>query len=193
MVAPASPIVSEQATYAVELRGNTIGALCGKFDAGRAALGCAEQHDSAAAGGVKHGADVLRGRVDTGVEPDPVGKPDAATIEQDETSHLSEGGQQRPTSRLLPNPFDVRHETGQHQNINLAGAVGLEREMDAAVADIACRRRARQRCTCVQQCAGLGFGRYVKLIAKTLGQGLEVALGGGAISGEHEIADQMSD
>ena len=112
--------------------GDAIGVIRGKFDACRSALGRAEQHDPAAAGGVKHGADVLRGRVDAGIESDPVGKPDASTIEQDETAHPGEGGQERPAPRLLPNPFDVGHETRQHQNIDAAGAVGLEREMDAA-------------------------------------------------------------
>ena len=167
--------------------------ICGKFDACRSALGRAEQHDPAAAGGVKHGADVLRGRVDAGIEPDPVGKPDAATIEQDETAHLGEGGQERPAPGLLPNPFDVGHETGQHQNIDAAGAVGLEREMDVATADVARRRRVldRQRCAGVQQRAGLGFGRHIELVAKTLRQGLEMALGGGPISGEQEIADEV--
>jgi hypothetical protein len=70
-------------------------------------------------------------------EPDPVGQPDAATIEQDETAHLSEGGQERPAPGLLPNPFDVGHEVGEHQNIKATGGVGLEREMDAAAADVA--------------------------------------------------------
>ena len=85
------------------------------------------------------------------------------------------------------------HETGQHQNIEAAGAVGLEREMDAAAADVARRRRVRdrRRCAGVHQRAGLGFGRHVELVAKTLRQGLEVALGGGPISGEQEIADEM--
>jgi hypothetical protein len=113
----------------------------GKFDACRSALGRAEQDDPAAASGVKHGADVLRGRVDARIEPDPVGKPDAATIEQDKTAHLSERGQERPAPGLLPDPFDVGHETGEHQNINAAGTIGLEREMDAATADVTRRRR----------------------------------------------------
>ena len=65
--------------------------------------------------------------------------------------------------------------------------------MDAATAHIARRRRLldRQRCAIVQQRAGLGFGRHVELVAKTLCQGLKVALGGGLISGEHQIADEM--
>ena len=112
----------------------------GEFDAGRSALGRAEQHDPATAGAVKHRADVLRGRIDGRAEPDAVGKPDAPTIEKDETAHLSEGGQERSASGLLPNPFDVGHETGQHQNIHPACAVCLEREMDAATADVARRR-----------------------------------------------------
>ncbi len=44
--------------------GDTIRVIRGEFDAGRSALGRAEQHDPAAAGGVKHGTDVLRGRGD---------------------------------------------------------------------------------------------------------------------------------
>ena len=77
-------------------------------------------------------------------------------------------------------------KTGQHQNINAAGGVGLEREMDAATADVPCRRWAfhRQRCASVQKLASLGFGRHVELVAKTLRQRLKVALGGGPISGE---------
>ena len=86
--------------------------ICGKFDACRSALGRAEQHDPAAFGGVKHGADVLRGRVDAGGQPEPVGKPDAATIEQNETANLGQGGQERPTPWLLPNALDVRYKTG---------------------------------------------------------------------------------
>ncbi|MGF6870835.1 APC family permease [Paraburkholderia sp. MM5477-R1] len=45
-------------------------------------------------GGVEHGADILRGRVDTGIGSDPVGKPDAATIEQDEPACRSKRGQE---------------------------------------------------------------------------------------------------
>ena len=128
-----------------------------------------------------------------GIEPDPVGKPDAATIEQDETAHPGEGGQERPAPGLLPHPFDVGHETGQHQNIDAAGAVGLECEMDAATADVARRRRIldRQRCAGVQQRAGLGFGRHIELVAKALRQGLEVPLGRGPVSGEQKIADEV--
>ena len=40
-------------------------------------------------------------------------------------------------------------------------------------------------------CAGLSFGRHVELVAKTLRQALEVALGSGPISGEQEIADEV--
>ncbi len=85
------------------------------------------------------------------------------------------------------------HEPGQHQNIHAAGAVGLEREMDAATADVARRRRVRdrQRCAGVHERAGLGFGRHVELVAKALRQGLKVALGGGPISGEQKIADEV--
>jgi hypothetical protein len=87
----------------------------------------------------------------------------------------------------------VRHETGQRQNIKAAGAIGLECEMDAATADVARRRRLpdRQCCASGQQRAGLGFGRNVKFAAKTLGQRLEVALGGDPIAGEQEIADEV--
>jgi hypothetical protein len=63
-----------------------------EFDAGRSALGRAEQHDPAAAGGVKHGTDVVRGRVHAGGETDPVGKPNTAAIEQNETAHPGDGG-----------------------------------------------------------------------------------------------------
>src|SRR6516225_6589959 len=173
--------------------GDTIGTIHGEFDACRSALGRAEEHDPAAADGIKHGADVLRGRVNAGRDPDPVGKPDATAIEQDETTHLSEGGQERPAPGLLPNSFDVRHETGEHQNINATGAVGLEREMYATAADIARRRRVldpRRRAS-DQQRAGLGFRRHVKLVAKSLRQGLEMALGSSPISGEQEIADEV--
>src|SRR5262249_46084973 len=38
--------------------GDTLGMICGKLDACRSALGRAEQHDPAAAHGVKHGANV---------------------------------------------------------------------------------------------------------------------------------------
>src|SRR6266481_3058955 len=57
----------------------------------------------------------------------PAGPPHAATIEQNETAHPGEGGQECPAPGLLPGPFDVGHEAGQHQNIDAPGAVGLER------------------------------------------------------------------
>jgi hypothetical protein len=65
--------------------------------------------------------------------------------------------------------------------------------MDAATADVARRRRLpdRQCCASGHQRAGLGLGRNVKFAAKTLGQRLEVALGGGPIAGEQEIADEV--
>jgi hypothetical protein len=88
----------------------------------------------------------------------------------------------------------VGHEARQHQNVHAAGTVGLVREMDAAAADIARRRRIldRRSCAVVEQRAGLGFGRYVEFVAKTLRQGGEVALGGGPIPGEHQIADEVA-
>lgn len=67
--------------------GDTIRTIGRELDAGRSALGPAEQHDPAAASGIKHGADILRCCVDAGREPDPVGKAGPATIEQDETAH----------------------------------------------------------------------------------------------------------
>src|SRR5262249_52986523 len=66
--------------------------------------------------------------------------------------------------------------------------------MDAAASDIARRRRVhegRPQTAVVQQRASLGFRCHVELLAKTLCQGAELALGGGPISGEHEIADEM--
>jgi hypothetical protein len=78
----------------------------------RSALRGAEQHGLAATCSVEHGTDVMCGRVDTGVEPDPVREPDATTIEQDETTHLRKGGQECPAPGLFPNPFDMGNETG---------------------------------------------------------------------------------
>ena len=135
-------------------------------------------------GGVKHGADV--GRVDAGGEPDPVGKPNAATIEQNETANLGQGGQERPTPRLLPNALDVRYKTRQHQNIKAAGGIGLECDMHTTTADEARRWRALVglRYAGAQQRAGVGFRRHAELVAETLRQGLKMALGDGSISGE---------
>src|SRR5262249_8536239 len=143
---------------------------------------------------VKHGADVLRGRVDAGGEPEPVGKPHAATIEQNETPNLGQGGQERPTSGLLPNAFDVRYKTRQHQNIKAASGVGLECDMYTATTDVARRWRALVglRYAGAQQRADVGFRRHAELVAETLRQGLKVPLGGGSISGEQQIVDEVA-
>src|SRR5262249_31168471 len=103
------------------------------------------------------------------------------------------GGQECPASGLFPDPLDVGNETRQHQNINAARAVSLEREMDAIAPDVP-RRRWVLECwprIVVQQRARLGFRCYVELLAKTLRQGAELALGGGPISCEQKIADEV--
>src|SRR5262249_53126956 len=121
--------------------GDAIGTLRGKFDACRSALRRAKQNGPAASGSIEHRADVMCRRIDAGIESDPIGEPDATTIKQDETPHLCKGGQECPAPGFFPNPFDMGNKTGQQQNINVAGAVGLESEMDAAAPDIARRRR----------------------------------------------------
>ena len=97
--------------------GDAIWMIRRELDAGRPALGRAEQDDPAAARRIKHGARCPGGCLDAGIGPDPVGKADAATIEQDETAHPGERGQECPAPGLLPDPFDVGHEAGQQQNI----------------------------------------------------------------------------
>src|SRR5262249_48883806 len=85
-------------------------------------------------------------------------------------------------------------ETTQHQNIKTAGAVRLEREMNAATADVARRRQVRdgRAGSGAQERAGLGFGHHVELVPKALRQRLEVALGGRPIAAEQEITDEVS-
>src|SRR5262249_50059143 len=146
------------------------------LDTRRSALRRAEQHDPTTASGDEDGIDVLRGRVDARVESDSVGEPGPATIEQDEAAHLGQGGQKRPTARLVPYAFDVGDEPGQHQNIDSAGAAGLKGKIDAATAGVARWGRALDlhRLVRVQQRTSLGFGRYAELVTKTPRQNFEV-------------------
>ncbi len=93
---------------------------------------------------------------------------------------------------MLPNAFHVRHEAGHDQDIQLAAAVGLIRQMHAGTLDIACGRSGidQRRCGAHQR-VGRGFGRNPKLVMQPPCQGRVVPFCRTSVAGQQQAADQI--